>query len=144
MDVFRNRRYTMPNDCIFCKIIAGDIPSHKVYEDELFIAILDVFPSTRGHVLILPKAHARDFFDLPAETAAALLPLAQQLAARIRTALNPDGLNIIQNNGAAAGQAVFHYPMHLIPRWEGDGAVRQGKPMAVTPEELADMAVLLR
>jgi len=134
----------MSNDCIFCKIIAGDIPSHRVYEDELFLAVLDVFPTTRGHVLILPKAHARDFFDLPESTAAAILPLAQKLAGLIRTAFNPAGLNVIQNNGAAAGQSVFHYHMHLIPRWEGDGAVRQGKPMQVTPEELAEIATAIR
>ncbi|MCL2364449.1 MAG: HIT family protein [Defluviitaleaceae bacterium] len=134
----------MLNDCIFCKIIAGDIPSHKVYEDERLLAILDVFPTTRGHVLILPKAHARDFFDLPAETAAAILPVAQALAGRIRAAFQPDGLNVIQNNGAAAGQSVFHYHMHLIPRWEGDDAVRQGKPMTVTAEDLAEFAAMIQ
>ena len=131
----------MQNDCLFCKIIAGEIPAHKVYEDGLFLAIMDAFPTTRGHVLILPKTHAQDLYDLPAETAAAILPLAQKLAARIKAAFEPNGLNIIQNNGAAAGQAIFHYHMHLIPRWEGDGAVRQGKPLQVAPEELAKQAV---
>jgi len=134
----------MPNDCIFCKIIAGEIPSHKVYEDDLFLAIMDVFPTTCGHVLILPKKHAQDILDLPVDTAAAILPLAQKLAGQIYAAFHPDGLNMIQNNGPAAGQSVFHYHMHLIPRWESDGAVKQSKPIKISPKELANMATTIR
>jgi histidine triad (HIT) family protein len=133
------------DNCIFCKIAQKEIPANILYEDELFMAILDVFPTSNGHTLIIPKKHARDFYDLPVETAAALLPLAQGLAWKIKDTLHPDGLNIIQNNGKAAGQSVFHYHLHLIPRYgDNDGAVKQGKPLTITPEELEKLAERLR
>ena len=131
-------------DCIFCKIAAGEIGSQTIYEDDAFRAILDIGPASRGHVLILPKEHAEDFFALPEETAAAAMKLASKLAKAMRAALHFDGLNVLQNNGEAAGQTVKHYHLHLIPRYECDSvtvAWPQGSPSA---EELKQTATLIK
>jgi len=133
----------MTNDCIFCKIVNKQIPAHVLYEDELLLALMDAFPAAPGHVLIIPKAHAQDLHDLPEATAAAILPLAQRLAHKINETLQPDGINIIQNNGAAAGQVVFHYHMHLIPRKTGDNIIIKSKPLTVKTEELAEWCTRL-
>jgi histidine triad (HIT) family protein len=109
-------------DCLFCRIIAGDIPSHKVYEDERSLAFLDILPASRGHTLVIPKTHAAGLMDITPESLAATVVCAQQVARLLRTKLAPDGLNMIQNDGAAAGQEIFHYHLHLLPRWEADGA----------------------
>jgi histidine triad (HIT) family protein len=130
----------LKNDCIFCAIAGGEIPSHKLYEDDDFIAILDLGPLNPGHTLIIPKTHAADLYALPEETAAKVLPLAKKLAAKIKDELNCDGLNVIQNNGKAAGQSVGHYHTHLIPRYEGDRAITWGAGGKPAPEELAAMA----
>ena len=110
----------MSNDCIFCKIIKGEIPSFIVYEDDTFKVILDRFPATPGHALIIPKVHADDIFDLPEETAAKLYPLAKKIAAKIKEAVGAEGINIVQNNGEVAGQSVHHFHLHIIPRKSGD------------------------
>ena len=99
------------SDCIFCKIIDGEIPSR---------AILDVNPAARGHVIILPKKHAADIFEVDDETAGKILPVAKKIAKALKTAYNCDGVNIVQNNGEAAGQTVFHLHVHVIPRFKGD------------------------
>jgi histidine triad (HIT) family protein len=117
-----------PDNCIFCKIAGGQLPAVVLHEDEQLMAIMDAFPATEGHVLIIPKAHAENMYDLPEETAAAILPLAQKLARKINAALKPEGINILQNNGKAAGQVVFHYHMHLIPRYPDDGVVIKANP----------------
>jgi len=96
------------------------MPAYIIHEDELFLAIVDRFPATPGHVLILPKRHAASIFDLNEAESAALMPLAKRVAEKIQSTLNPMGLNLLQNNGKAAGQVVFHYHLHLIPRYEGD------------------------
>ena len=111
----------MTNKCIFCEIVAGKLPAFKLYEDDLFIAILDRFPVTTGHTLIIPKFHAEDIFGLCEKEAPQIMPLAQKITAKIKEVLNPAGFNIMQNNGKAAGQVVFHYHMHIIPRYVGDG-----------------------
>jgi len=111
----------MSDNCIFCKIIAGEIPAQKVHENELFLAILDRFPANMGHVIIIPKRHAENIFELNENEATALMPLALQVAKKIKTELKPDGLNMLQNNGTVAGQTVFHYHLHLIPRFNNDG-----------------------
>ena len=116
------------DDCIFCKLANGEIPTNKVYEDENFTAILDLGPATKGHTLILPKSHCDCLFDLPDETAAKLLPLARQLGKKLVDALHADGLNVIQNNGETAGQTVMHYHLHLIPRYKDDGQHLLWKP----------------
>ena len=109
------------NDCLFCKIIGGEIPSKTIYEDEEFRVILDISPATKGHALIIPKEHYANIYEMPEETAAHVMILAKKLAAHMTEVLKCDGLNIMQNNGEAAGQTVFHFHMHLIPRYEQDG-----------------------
>ena len=108
------------SDCIFCKIANGDIPSKTLYEDEDFRVILDLGPATKGHALILPKEHADNLYELPDETASKVFVLAKKLAIKMKEKLNCDGLNIVQNNGEVAGQTVFHFHMHIIPRIKGD------------------------
>ncbi len=109
------------SNCIFCKIAAGDIPSKTIYEDEEFRAILDISPATKGHALIIPKEHHANLYEMPEELAGRAMVLAKKLAARMTEALGCDGLNVVQNNGEVAGQTVFHFHMHLIPRYAGDG-----------------------
>ncbi len=130
-------------DCIFCKIVAGEIPAHKVYEDESSLAFLDIMPSSRGHTLVIPKRHAAGLDDISPESLATTVLTAQTVARILRSKLQPDGMNMIQNDGAAAGQAVFHYHLHLLPRWEGDGAAlhRRGE---TDHAQLAALAAELR
>lgn len=106
-------------NCIFCKIIGGEIPSHTIYEDEEFKIILDVNPATRGHALILPKNHVANLYEIPEETAGKVLKLAKKMAAHMTDVLHCDGFNLLQNNNETAGQTVFHFHMHLIPRYKG-------------------------
>lgn len=113
----------MNNECIFCKIIKGEIPSFTVYEDETFKVILDRFPAALGHVLIIPKEHYSDMFSLPEEVAAKVYSLAQKIAAHVKKEVGAEGINIVQNNGEAAGQSVYHFHLHIIPRKTGDGIV---------------------
>lgn len=108
-------------DCIFCKIAAGEIPSGTLYEDEQFRVILDLGPATKGHALILPKEHAANLYELPDETAAEAMKLAKKMALLLKSKLHCDGLNLVQNNGEVAGQTVSHFHLHLIPRYKGDG-----------------------
>ena len=111
----------MKKDCLFCEIARGTIPSATIYEDTWFRVFLDINPASRGHALIVPREHFDNIYDLDAETAGKLFSLATLIARAMRDALNCDGMNIIQNNGAIAGQTVEHFHLHLIPRYEGDG-----------------------
>ncbi len=125
--------------CIFCKIAAGEIPAKTLYEDEAFRVILDLGPATRGHALILPKDHYRNLFELPDEQAEKVMVLAKKMAGRIREKLHCDGFNLVQNNEETAGQTVFHFHMHLIPRYKDDGQVigwKPGKPEDAELEEI--------
>ena len=106
------------DNCIFCKIANGEIPSATLYEDEEFRVILDLGPATKGHALILPKTHAANIYEISEDMAAKAMILAKKMT----KALNCDGFNIVQNNGEPAGQTVFHFHMHLIPRYKGDEA----------------------
>ncbi len=126
------------DDCIFCKIANGQIPSKAIYEDEDFRVILDLGPATKGHALILPKEHAADLFELPEETAAKVLPVAKKVAANMMEKLHCDGLNLVQNNGEAAGQTVLHFHLHLIPRYAQDGQRIGWKPQSPSAEELEE------
>jgi len=108
-----------------------------VYEDDMFRAILDLGPATKGHTLILPKEHAANLLELPDETAAAALVLAKKLAGQMKEKLACDGLNLVQNNGEVAGQTVKHFHLHLIPRYVGDGQQISWKPMSPSQDELA-------
>ena len=110
----------MKDDCIFCKLANGMIPTATVYEDDDFRAIMDAAPANKGHVIILPKEHADDVFSLPVETQAKLFPVAAKIAKAVKEELGCDGVNILQNNGTAAGQTVFHFHTHVIPRYNGD------------------------
>ena len=126
-------------DCIFCKIIAGEIPSTAVYEDEDFKAILDVGPAARGHVIIIPKKHAANIYELEDEDAAKVFPIAKKIATALKKTYDCDGVNVLQNNGKAAGQTVFHFHMHLIPRYREDGQKVGWKPQEVSAEELEEI-----
>lgn len=124
------------DDCIFCKIANGEIPSKTLYEDEEFRVILDLGPATRGHALILPKEHAANLYELPDNIAADALVLGKKMAKRMRDKLRCDGLNLVQNNGEAAGQTVEHFHIHLIPRYRGDGQNINWIPGNPSQEEL--------
>lgn len=123
-------------DCIFCKIAAGEIPSGTLYEDEQFRVILDLGPATKGHALILPKEHAANLYELPDETAAEAMKLAKKMALLLKSKLHCDGLNLVQNNGEVAGQTVSHFHLHLIPRYKGDGQKINWVPSEPSQEEL--------
>jgi histidine triad (HIT) family protein len=129
---------------IFSKIVSGEIPSIQLYEDEQTLAFMDISPASRGHTLVISKEEYPDLWTIPPETLAAVARTTQRVALAIRDTLSPDGMNIIQNNGAAAGQTVFHYHVHLIPRWEGDNAVRLWQPRAANQDELRALANELR
>ena len=132
--------------CIFCKLANKDIPTNIIYEDDRFTVILDASPATKGHALILPKNHAANIYELPDEDASAVFVLAKKLATKMTEILHCDGFNIVQNNGEVAGQTVFHFHMHLIPRYLNDG--NQDKltwnHAEFTPEEIAEIAAELR
>ena len=121
-------------NCIFCKIANGEIPAATLYEDENFRVILDLGPASKGHALILPKSHAANIYELSDEMAAKAMILAKKMATAMTAALKCDGFNIVQNNGECAGQTVFHFHMHLIPRYEGDQGGITWKPGTLTDE----------
>lgn len=110
----------MQSNCVFCKIIAGEIPSTTVYEDGDFKAIMDISPAAKGHIIILPKKHCDNLFELEEQLASKVLVVARKLAIAIKEQNGCEGVNILQNNGEAAGQTVFHYHMHIIPRYKED------------------------
>jgi histidine triad (HIT) family protein len=115
-------------DCLFCRIISGELPSARVHEDDLVIAIMDIFPATRGHALVIPRAHAADVRDVPADDLTAVAQVAQRLAGRAYERLGADGVTVMQSNGAAAWQTVFHYHVHVIPRYRDDPLVLPWTP----------------
>ena len=123
-------------NCIFCKIANGEIPSKTLYEDDKFRVILDLGPASKGHALILPKEHYADLYELPEETAGEVMKLAKKMAAQMMQRLGCEGFNVVQNNGELAGQTVFHFHMHLIPRYRDDGQKIGWKPQEATQEEL--------
>jgi len=107
-------------DCLFCKIVAGELPATRVHEDDRTVAFMDINPGTRGHLLVVPRAHARDLLAIEAEDLAAVVHAGQRLAALQVEHLGADGVNLINSCGAAAWQTVFHFHLHVIPRYEGD------------------------
>ncbi len=110
-------------DCIFCKIIAGEIPSFKIYEDERTYAMMDINPFNDGHCLVITKAHCENLVDADPADLAAVLPAAQKVVRAVEAALEPEGINLVQANGPAAGQTVYHYHTHIFPRRLNDGAL---------------------
>ena len=131
-------------DCIFCKIIAGEIPSNTIYEDDIFKVILDASPASKGHALILPKEHYADIYDIDEEVAGKAMKLAKKLAGHMTEVLGCDGFNILQNNHEAAGQTVFHFHMHLVPRFIKDTVTVTWVPGQSDNEELDQLSKALR
>jgi histidine triad (HIT) family protein len=127
-------------DCIFCKIANGEIPSSTVYEDSDFRVILDLNPASPGHALILPKEHYRDLTELPAELCGKAFCLAGKIGRGMMKGLCCSGFNVVQNNGISAGQTVFHFHIHIIPRYDNAPLIVTWKPGTSTPESLAETA----
>ena len=131
-------------DCVFCMIRDGKIPSAKVYDDERTLAFMDINPLTRGHCLVATKAHAATLFDAEVEDLKAAIATAKKVAGAPKKALSPDGLNVLQANGAAAFQSVPHFHLHLIPRWTGDGKGFDWKVIPGSREEIMGTADRIR
>ncbi|MCR4748932.1 MAG: HIT family protein [Lachnospiraceae bacterium] len=123
------------DNCIFCKLANGVIPTNSIYEDDDFNVILDAGPATKGHALIIPKEHYKNIYELPEDLTAKAFVLAKKLAIKMTDRLGADGFNIVQNNNEVAGQSVFHFHIHLIPRYEGDGQNILWDPKKPTDEE---------
>ena len=131
--------------CIFCKIANGEIPSATLYEDEMFRVILDLGPASKGHALILPKNHFADLLELDEATSSKVLALAAKIGAAMKKGLKCDGFNLVQNNGLAAGQTVFHLHVHVIPRFEGDtDHINIGWKPGETPADLQEIAEAIK
>lgn len=125
------------DDCIFCKIAAGEIPSRKIYEDKDLIAIMDLSPTSKGHSLIIPKEHYTNIYDNDEEIAGKVMKTAKKLATKMTVALNCDGFNLLQNNGETAGQTMFHFHMHLIPRYkDADNNMLKFTSVSFSDEEM--------
>ncbi|MBQ9064064.1 MAG: HIT family protein [Blautia sp.] len=122
-------------NCIFCKIASGEIPSAALYEDDDFKVILDMGPAAKGHSLILPKQHAANIYEMPDELLKKAILLAKNTASAFSSSLNCDGVNVVQNNGEAAGQTVHHFHIHVIPRYAGDDSGLGWKPHELTEED---------
>ena len=131
-------------NCIFCKIAAGEIPSATLYEDDDFRVILDLGPASKGHALILPKNHYRNLYDIDDEVASKAILLAKKMITKLTDVLNCDGYNIVQNNEEAAGQTVFHFHVHVIPRYEDGPQIVSWNPGSSTEEERAEISRLIR
>jgi histidine triad (HIT) family protein len=132
------------SDCIFCAIAAGEAPAQVVDSDDRTVAFLDINPATRGHSLVIPRAHAVDLFDLPEEDLHATVTAARRLAQQMRETIKPDGINVLNAAGRAAWQSVFHFHLHVIPRYEGDPLKLPWRPGPVDPSALAEVAADMR
>jgi histidine triad (HIT) family protein len=131
-------------DCLFCQIIAGELPSQRVDEDERTVAFMDINPATRGHVLVVPKAHAADVLEIDSEDLAATVIAAQRLARKVTERLGADGVNLLNSCGSAAWQTVFHLHIHVIPRYADDPLRLPWTPSPGDPEQIATAAAELR
>lgn len=127
-------------NCIFCKLANGDIPTATVYEDEYLRAIMDAAPANKGHIIILPKSHAADIYELNDEYVSRAFVLAKKLAVALKKLTGCDGVNILQNNGGAAGQTVFHFHVHVIPRFTDDDCTIVWKPTSYDDGEASEVA----
>lgn len=125
--------------CVFCEIVKGNIPSYKVYEDDVCIAILDISQATIGHTLVIPKKHFKNIFELDEETAMKLFKVVTNLSKKISKALNVDNMNILNNNGTLAGQSVDHFHIHIIPRYEKDNLEIKFSSNKLSPEEFNNL-----
>lgn len=127
------------NDCIFCKIAKGEIPSNTVYENDSFRVILDINPANEGHCLIIPKKHGKDIFELDNETVKSAFGLAKKVSEAVKVAFNSEGLNIVQNNGELAGQTVDHFHIHVIPRKKDDNVNISSQAIKLTEEKFKEI-----
>jgi len=127
-------------NCIFCKLANGDIPTATVYEDEYLRAIMDAAPANKGHIIILPKSHAANIYELEDEYVSRAFVLAKKLAVALKKLTGCDGVNILQNNGEAAGQTVFHFHVHVIPRFKDDDCTIVWKPTSYEDGEASEVA----
>jgi histidine triad (HIT) family protein len=131
-------------DCIFCKIVGGELPAEIVDEDERTISFMDIHPATRGHALVIPRRHARDLLEIDADDLTATILAAQRLARRVDDRLGADGANLLNSRGQAAWQTVFHFHIHVIPRYQGDPLRLPWTPAPGDPEQIAETAAQLR
>lgn len=132
-------------DCVFCAIVAGRVPATIVYEDEETVAFLDIHPSARGHTLVIPRAHYENVFELPPDAGRAVMQTLTRVARGLRAALDPEGMNVMQANGRAAGQTVFHVHFHLMPRWAGDRLPVPRHPVETASQaQLQELAAMIR
>jgi histidine triad (HIT) family protein len=134
----------MADDCLFCKIAAGEIPAEIVQEDEATLAFMDINPWTRGHALVIPRAHSRNLYEVPEDDLAHTLAAAKRLAIRMRDRLRCDGVNLLNSAEPAAWQTVFHFHVHVIPRYDDDPLQLPTRPQQAEPEQLARVAAELR
>jgi histidine triad (HIT) family protein len=137
-------RAVSDTECIFCKIVAGELPAQKVHEDEHTIAFMDINPATRGHALVIPRRHARDLTEIPPEDLQAVAVAAQRLARRMADRLDIDGINLLNSCGEAAWQTVFHFHLHVIPRYRNDPLRLPWVPGPGDEDEIAAAAEALR
>jgi histidine triad (HIT) family protein len=133
----------MDPDCVFCKIVAGELPGQIVAQDERTVSFMDISPATRGHALVVPRTHVKDLLEIGSDDLAAVALSAQRLAARARDRLHADGVNLINSCGAAAWQTVFHFHVHVIPRYQDDPLRLPWVPAPGSPEEIAAAAAEL-
>lgn len=137
----KEKKNMRQDDCIFCKIAAGEIPSNTLYEDDLFRVILDLNPASKGHALVIPKEHYANLFELDEQVAGKALQVAKKVGTKMVDVLEADGLNLLQNNGELAGQTVFHFHMHIIPRYKNapNADMLRYTPLKMNAEELAEL-----
>jgi histidine triad (HIT) family protein len=131
-------------DCIFCKVLGGDLPSERIYEDEHTVAVMDINPWTRGHAVVIPRKHAENLFEIEDDELEHVAVAAKRVATAMRDRLDCDGVNLLQSNGAAAWQTIFHLHFHVIPRYEDDPLELPTRPKQASPEELAEVASEIR
>lgn len=132
------------SDCIFCKIADGEVPSKTIYVDEWFRVILDLSPLSKGHALIILKEHYKDLTELPEELAQKVMPLAQKIGMAMMKSLECPGFNLVQNNGAVAGQTIFHFHLHVIPAYEGSPVILSTNPSREESETLEQIAEVIK
>ncbi|MBV9212551.1 MAG: HIT family protein [Actinobacteria bacterium] len=134
----------MDPDCIFCKILAGELPAERVHEDEHTVAFMDINPWTRGHAVVIPREHSRNLYVIGDEDLSRTMAAAQRLALQLRDRLGCDGINLINSCEPAAWQTIFHFHVHVIPRYENDPLQLPVRPEQAEPEELAAVAREIR
>jgi histidine triad (HIT) family protein len=134
----------MTSDCLFCGIVAGEVPAQIVDSDEHTVAFMDINPATRGHALVVPRTHSDDLMEVSDEDLERSMLAARRLAARMRTALEPDGFNVLNSCGSVAWQTIFHFHLHVVPRYEDDPLELPWIPREGDPDEIAALADRIR